>query len=596
MDFQAMQAAIEPGPIPGASVLRWLPARAESPCHRSADSVGHSREGRGHFSASEIRHDRVYHSGAMPTITVDGKRIEAKDRQMVLQACLDHDIALPHYCYHPGLSIPASCRICLVEVEGIPKLVPSCQTPVRDGMVIHTNSTKAIANQKQVMEYLLVNHPLDCPVCDQAGECYLQDYSYQYGRSVSRFEEDKAKKPKKDVGDNIILYTDRCILCSRCVRFTREISGTCELNVVGRGHKEEIDIFPGRPVNNKLAGNVVDLCPVGALLDKDFLFKQRVWLLKSTPSISPADSGGENIWLEENGHRIYRIKPRYNHEVNQWWISDDTRYSWHFVHSEGRLKQARRKQYGTPIETGFGNALEVGLAELKALASGGAGSLYAMLSPMMACEEAWLLGRAIRAMDPRALLVLGPVPRAEGDEVFKNYLTGEETFRIQAEKVPNAAGVRRVMELLGGPGATFAEFVEGKKPEMKKLKGGWIVGGYISDWVPKEQPGLFKKGFKVIQDVLENSLTAAADVVLPAAAWAEKDGCWENYQGKLQAFVPSIPPPQGVKREGDVYLQMLGRTEMYNAEAIRKEMGEPFAGVEVPSEEAAEPAMEFVEL
>src|SRR5215467_1692953 len=198
----------------------------------------------------------------MAKITVDGKTIDAKDRQMILQACNDVGIAIPQYCYHPGLSIPASCRICLVEVEGIPKLVPACQTPVRDGMVVYSKSSKAIANQKQVMEYLLINHPLDCPVCDQAGECYLQDYSYEYGRSQSRFEEDKEKKPKKDVGLNILLYNDRCIMCTRCVRFTREVSGEGELCVTGRGHKEQIDIAPGKPLDNKLSGNVVDLCPV----------------------------------------------------------------------------------------------------------------------------------------------------------------------------------------------------------------------------------------------------------------------------------------------------------------------------------------------
>src|SRR5262245_1316732 len=274
----------------------------------------------------------------MPKITVDGKTIEAKDRQMILQACNDAGIAIPQYCYHPGLSIPASCRICLVEVEGIPKLVPSCQTPVRDGMVVHSTSAKAVANQKQVMEYLLINHPLDCPVCDQAGECLLQDYSYQYGRSESRFEEDKAKNPKKDVGNHILLYSDRCIMCTRCVRFTREISGTSELAVFGRGHKEEIDVFPGRPVNNPLSANVVDLCPVGALLDKDFLFSQRVWFLKSTPAISPINAGGENIEIHHNEGRIYRIKPRFNKDVNKWWISDEARYGFDFVHAPDRLR------------------------------------------------------------------------------------------------------------------------------------------------------------------------------------------------------------------------------------------------------------------
>src|SRR5438045_2180519 len=333
----------------------------------------------------------------MPRITVDGKSIECKDRQMILQACNDAGLAIPQYCYHPGLSIPASCRICLVEVEGIPKLVPSCQTPVRDGMVVHSKSTKAIANQKAVMEYLLINHPLDCPVCDQAGECLLQDYSYHYGRSQSRFEEDKAKKPKKDVGLNVLLYNDRCIMCTRCVRFTREISGQGELYVDGRGYKEEIDIFPGKPLNNKLSGNVVDLCPVGALLDKDFLFKQRVWLLKQAPSISPADSGGENIWLEYNEGIIYRVKPRYNADVNQWWISDDTRYSYKPVHDTKRLTQSAKTQYGTQVETNYLHAIEHADTELKRIhKESGDGSLYAILSPMMACEEAYLLGKYIR--------------------------------------------------------------------------------------------------------------------------------------------------------------------------------------------------------
>src|SRR5215204_2836279 len=320
----------------------------------------------------------------MPRITVDGRTIECKDRQMVLQACLDAGLQIPHYCYHPGLSIVASCRICLVEVEGLPKLVPSCQTPVRDGMVVYSNSPKSIANQKAVMEYLLINHPLDCPVCDQAGECYLQDYSYEYGRSESRFEEDKAKKPKKDVGLNVLLYNDRCIMCTRCVRFTREVSGASELYVDGRGHKEEIDIFPGKPLDNKLSGNVVDLCPVGALLDKDFLFKQRVWLLKETPSISPADAGGENIYLHHNEGIVYRVKPRYNAEVNTWWISDDTRYSFKPIHDTKRLKSARRIQYGSQVETTFAHALEEATRDLtQAVATHGHGSLYAMLSPMM---------------------------------------------------------------------------------------------------------------------------------------------------------------------------------------------------------------------
>ncbi|MEA2711170.1 MAG: NADH-quinone oxidoreductase subunit [Phycisphaerales bacterium] len=526
----------------------------------------------------------------MPKITVDGKSIDAKDRQMILQACLDSGMPLPHYCYHPGLTIPASCRICLVEVEGLPKLVPSCQTPVRDGMVVHSTSPKAVANQKQVMEYLLINHPLDCPVCDQAGECLLQDYSYEYGRSQSRFEEDKHKKPKKDVGLNVLLYNDRCIMCTRCVRFTREVSGQSELFVEGRGYKEEISIFPGKPLDNKLSGNVVDLCPVGALLDKDFLFKQRVWLLKETPSISPIDAGGENIYLHHNEGVIYRVKPRYNADVNTWWISDDTRYSYKPVNDAKRLKSARRVQYGSQVDTQFTRAIEEADEALKrTVKESGPGSVYAVMSPMMACEEVFLLGTYIRSIDPQATLVLGPVPTSGQNEVFKNSMNGKVTFTIQAEKVPNAAGVRRVIEQLGGPTAKLEEIAANAK-----LKAGWIVGGYLSNWVTDALK--LPKGFKVVQDILPSSLSDKAEILLPAAAWAEKDGCWENFAGKIQPFVAAVPPPDGTRREGDVYYKLLGRDGFYLAEDVRQEMGEPFATIKLPEAHAAAPAPEFVEL
>jgi len=516
---------------------------------------------------------------------------------MILQACIDAGLAVPHYCYHQGLSIPASCRICLVEVEGIPKLVPSCQTPVRDGMVVYSKSPKAVANQKQVMEYLLINHPLDCPVCDQAGECLLQDYSYQYGRSQSRFEEDKAKKPKKDVGEHIYLYSDRCIMCTRCVRFTREISGTSELYVNGRGHREQIDIFPGKPCNNKLAGNVVDICPVGALLDKEFLFKQRVWLLKQAASISPVDAGGENIYLEYNEGVVYRIKPRFNAEVNTWWISDDTRYAYKIITDEKRLKQAMRVQYGSQIPVDFAKAVEFAETELRKLAKAeGPGSLYAVLSPMMACEEAWLLGQAIRSIDPQAALIMGPVPTSGADEVFHHSLTGKTTFTIKAEKVPNAAGIKRILALLGGTTATFEEFVKSERPELKKLKAGWIVGGYLATWLGKDVPPQFKKGFKVVQDILPSTISTSADVFLPAAVWAEKGGSWENFAGKIQPFTAAVPPPETLRPEGEVYLAVLGTGGPYNAEQIRQQMPASFALVKLPEEESAAPVFAFVEL
>jgi NADH-quinone oxidoreductase subunit G len=534
----------------------------------------------------------------MPKITVDGKCIECKDKRTILQACKDSGFVIPHYCYHPGLSIVASCRICLVEVEGAPRLMPACQTPIRDGMVVHTASSKATANQKAVMEFLLINHPLDCPVCDQAGECLLQDYSYQYGRSQSRFEEDKAKRPKKDVGEHIMLYSDRCIMCTRCVRFTREVSGTCELFVDGRGHREEIEIFPGKPVNNALAGNVVDLCPVGALLDKEFLFKQRVWFLRSAASISPVDAGGENIWIDYNPseNQVYRIKPRTNEQVNKWWISDATRYAWKLVDPAKRIRLSRRSQFGTQVETAAEKAVEQAGQDLRNLAAGAAGSLYGVLSPMMSCEEAWLLGSALREMDPQAVLVLGPAPVEGEDQVFAHYLTKKETFRIKAEKAPNAAGVRRVLAMLGGAQASWEELVKSETPALKKLKGGWIVGGYLRDWLPKEQPALFKKGYRVVQDLFENPLVAVADVVIPSLPWYEKSGTWENFAGVIQPFAQAVLPPEGCIGEGDVYLRLLGREVGLDAAAIRKEMGEPFAAIVPASQPEKMAEVEFVEL
>ncbi|MEM6856127.1 MAG: 2Fe-2S iron-sulfur cluster-binding protein, partial [Planctomycetota bacterium] len=243
----------------------------------------------------------------MQTLTIDGRECTWEGKKSILEVALDNNVEIPHYCYHPGMSVVASCRICLAEVgspnprndnkvELIPKLVPTCQTPAADGMEVHlTNSPKTIANQKSVMEMLLINHPLDCPVCDQAGECSLQDYSYQYGRSQSRFEETKIKQPKKDLGPNVLLYSDRCIMCSRCVRFTREVTGTSAIGIFGRGSSEQIDVFPGQPLDTELSANVIDICPVGALLDKDFLMSMRVWNLKKTPSIDGITASGDNL-------------------------------------------------------------------------------------------------------------------------------------------------------------------------------------------------------------------------------------------------------------------------------------------------------------
>ena len=546
----------------------------------------------------------------MPTMQIDNQTVTWDGKKMILQVALDNGIEIPHYCYHPGLSIVASCRICLAEIESpdpkdatklvrVPKLVPTCQTPAVDGMKVYTQSPKSRANQQAVMEFLLVNHPLDCPVCDQAGECYLQDYSYKYGRGESRFLEDKSKNPKKDVGNHILLYADRCIMCTRCVRFTREVSGSSELAVFGRGHKEEIDIFAGRPVNNPLSGNVVDLCPVGALLDKDFLFSQRVWFLKSAPSISPLDAGGENIFIHHNEGRIYRIKPRYNKDVNKWWISDETRYGFAFVHDATRLKVPERMQYGSSIETSWDAAYDQVKNDLKTAAKAGPGALACILSPFDSTEEAFLQIKYVRSLDPQAWLVMNTV-RVEGtDQVFKNPATGAVTFTIRAEKAPNRKGIEKLLAHFGGNKATYVEMQE--KVKAKKVLGAVMSSDPFKGVDADDRvkilvgvPTLVRLGTR------RTPLYEKATVSLPVCTWAEKSGVYENIDGKIQAFEQAIPPLEDTRSVGRIFWDLLGNTGMYSAAAVREQMSAAglaeYANVEVPKAEVKVDDMQFAEL
>ncbi len=252
----------------------------------------------------------------MGSVVINDVEVDIDPKNNLIQAARQAGVEVPHYCWHHELSVVASCRMCLVEVgekkpDGsvvmFPKLVPACQTPCKPGTVVKTNTEKVRQSQEQTLEYLLLNHPLDCSICDQAGECYLQDYTYKFGRAHSRLQEPKVQRlDKYHIGDQIALFTDRCVMCTRCVRFTREVSGTAELHVINRGSVEEIDVFPDHACNNKLAGNVVDLCPVGALCSKDFLYKKRVWWLKSADSVCTGCSTGCSIEVDQNDNQVFR--------------------------------------------------------------------------------------------------------------------------------------------------------------------------------------------------------------------------------------------------------------------------------------------------
>ncbi|HUO09778.1 MAG TPA: 2Fe-2S iron-sulfur cluster-binding protein, partial [Phycisphaerae bacterium] len=519
----------------------------------------------------------------MPTMEIDGQKVSWEGKKMILQVAQDNGIEIPSYCYHPGLSIVASCRICLGEIESpdpkdptklvrVPKLVPTCQTPAADGMKVYTKSPKSRANQKAVMEFLLINHPLDCPVCDQAGECYLQDYSYKYGRAESRFLEDKAKKPKKDVGNHVLLYSDRCIMCTRCVRFTREVSGTSELAVFGRGHREEIDVFPGKPINNPLSANVIDICPVGALLDKDFLFTQRVWFLKSTPSISPLTSGGENIEIHHNDGRVYRIKPRFNKDVNKWWISDETRYGFGFVHAEERVRVPEQLKGGAGKEISWEAAYEQMEDALRAgVKDHGAGSLVCIVSPFDATEEIFLQIKYARSIDPECWLVMNPVRTDGMDQVFKNPTTGQVTFTIKAEKAPNRKGVEKMFAHFGGNTCAFSELAE-------KARGGKIAVGLVSgDPFAPTHVADYKQTLAGLQTVIHIGMRSGAVyekavLSLPACSWAEKSGVYENFEGRIQPFAQAIAAMGESRSVGQIFWDFMGHGGRYNAAGTRSMM------------------------
>ncbi|HET6576270.1 MAG TPA: molybdopterin-dependent oxidoreductase, partial [Fimbriiglobus sp.] len=520
---------------------------------------------------------------------VNDKPVEiGTDRLNCVQAAELAGVLVPHYCYHPELTVVASCRMCLVEVGELkdgkvlmpPKVVPGCQTPVKDGTVIVTGEydkrdtsipalpydanykpgDHAKKSQADTLEGLLLNHPLDCPVCDKAGECKLQDFSYQFGRSESRMVDPKNTPPNKpDISSTITLFTDRCILCTRCVRFTREFSGTAELTVTSRGHHSEIDVFPGRPLENKLAGNVVDLCPVGALGSKDFLYTQRVWYLKETDGVCPLCSTGCSVHVDANKDIVYRLRPRVNPDAQGYFMCDEGRYGYHFVNSGERIvRPTLAGQRATWHE------LMPKLKEELAAASG----LLVVLSPYLTVEEAYLFAVAFKGLSKNVLLTLGPVPVVGEDDHYPKDVKGNPVeptrFTIRAEKCPNRRGVEAVLKHFQGEVVPFrsadgfwAAFVAGGDPG-----GEWSAIG--SDWTP---PALL-----VMQDLFPSALTDAARYVLPATAGYEKDGTYVNHAGLAQNFGRAVRPPTEVRGELQIAFDLLGRKGLAQAATIRKEL------------------------
>jgi NADH-quinone oxidoreductase subunit G len=341
----------------------------------------------------------------MVEIELDGKKVEVAPGSVVMHAAEKAGVYVPHFCYHKKLSIAASCRMCLVEVEKAPKPMPACATPVTQGMVVRTKTDKAIKAQQSVMEFLLINHPLDCPICDQGGECQLQDLAVGYGGSTSRYEEEKRVVPNKDVGPLVSMEEmSRCIHCTRCVRFGQEIAGQMELGMSHRGEHAEIETFVGKTIDSELSGNMIDICPVGALTSKPFRYSARTWEMSRRRSVSPHDSTGANLVVQVKNHRVMRVIPFENEAVNECWIADRDRFSYEALNSSDRLTQPMLKQGGEWKTVDWQTALEYvanGVTDIKS--QHGADAIGLLASPHSTVEELFLAGALIRGIGSNSI-------------------------------------------------------------------------------------------------------------------------------------------------------------------------------------------------
>ncbi len=336
----------------------------------------------------------------MIELDIDGKKVQVPEGSMLIQAAEQAGIFIPHFCYHKKLSIAANCRMCLVDVEKQADPVPACATPAVDGMVVRTKSVKTVEAQKGVMEFLLINHPLDCPICDKGGECLLQDLAVGYGQNGSRYEEEKRVFAAKDVGPLISMKEmNRCIQCTRCVRFGQEIAGHMELGMTHRGEHSEIEAFIGDSIDSELSGNMIDICPVGALTSKPFRYAARTWELSRRKSISPHDSTGANLIVQVKNNRVMRVVPLENEEVNECWIADRDRFSYEALNSAERLTTPMIKQDGRWLEVDWQTALEYTASGLRDIAEKqGANSVGLLASPHSTVEELWLATQLVRAL------------------------------------------------------------------------------------------------------------------------------------------------------------------------------------------------------
>ncbi len=448
----------------------------------------------------------------MVTFTIDGREAVVKPGTNLIEAAASVGVGIPYYCWHKRLSIAANCRMCLVEMSNAPggKLMPACQMAAAEGVAVKTDSPKVKSQQKATLEFLLLNHPVDCPICDQAGECKLQDFYMKYDTQASRYDQPKVKLGKRvPLGKLVVLDQERCILCTRCVRFLREVRQNPQLGVDARGSHSVITTAPGLPLDDRYSGNVVDLCPVGALTSTDFRFRGRVWFLSSARSLCTGCARGCNVFLDYMRDGTYRYRPRENEQVNREWICDEGRLSYkHF--NDDRVLSAKG-----------GRAAAVAEAARVLSAHAGQGTLAWIASPTASLED--LLAAALVARDGLKLSEVYVGGRPDG---------WQDDFLRRADQNPNRAGLAMVARAFGmavKPASELAAAVA-----SGKVKAIWAVGAELP--APELADALARAEVRVVQAVNEGALASAATVLLPASPAPESDGTFVNFEGRAQRF------------------------------------------------------------
>ncbi len=468
------------------------------------------------------------------TLTIDGREVSVPKGTTLLKAAEKVGTKVPHYCYQDGLSSPAMCRLCLVEVEGAPKLQPSCVTAAQDGQVVHTQSEKALGMREGVLEFYLTNHPLDCPICDRSGECLFQDYVHAEGPKHGRLREPKRVFGRDDFGGDVLYYGDRCVMCTRCVRFMNEMEQDARLTVVERGDRSVIDTFFERGLDDThWSGNIVDICPVGALVSKDFLYKQRAWDLDHTPSICPSCSQGCNIDLHTRDNLVQRLKPRANLEVNAYWMCDYGRLNYEGVNRSDRNEAPLVRRDGRMTAMGWRDAL-TGLLERLSEVEGQ--PVRAVASPFASTEELATLAALVEGLGGGEIVYRSP--RAEDEIVMKGF----PTLARRRELAPNGRGA----ELLGMRRVGDDE-ARGGLDDVARHDGVVIVlGDELADQDASfgDQASLY-----LYLGAHPSAAAASADFVLPLTTFAEQEGTFTNHEGRVQRFWPALEAP-GAARPG----------------------------------------------